>query len=99
MKIVAVKCDNTMIEIDWESRTPLTEYYGADITFVGQISSNIVVIGKKNNSNENVNTFVENHHDMFDTGTRGEILLIGTNDDGSEVDLNIETVIMQLKTI
>ena len=97
MKIVLVKCDNTMAELDWESRTPLTEYYRDDITFVGQISPNIVAIGKRYNSTENVNEFVQKYYNMFEADTRGDILLVGTDDDGSELDLNIETVVEQLQ--
>ena len=99
MKIVTVKCDSTMVELDWDSRVSLNEYYGDEITFVGQISSNIVAIGKKNNSGESENKFVQKYHNMFEEDIRGEILLVGTNDDGSELDLNIENITKQLEIL
>ena len=99
MKIVVVRCDSTMIELDWENRIPLTEYYSDDITFVGQISSKIVAIGKRDNRNEKMNEFVQKYSDMFEEETKGEILLVGTNDDGSELDLNIENVMTQLNIL
>ena len=99
MKIVIVKCDGTMTELDWEPRIPLTEYYGDDITFVGQKSSDIVAVGKKNMMNEKSNTFVERYSDMFEKETRGDILLIGTDVGGNELDLDIEMINKELVNI
>ena len=36
---------------------------------------------------------------MFEEDIRGEILLVGTNDDGSELDLNIENITKQLEIL
>lgn len=79
--------------VQWDHRD-LANRLGGSITFVGAVEScNVVVVGLVDASGFEVNEFAALHPDVFmkeAMPVRGPIVFVGSDDDGEEMDVDID---------
>jgi len=90
--IVALSTNGTIRSFQIEHNL-LATYLNDDIQFCGAIvDCNVVAISAKNQSGDiPINIFSTEHPELFDL-THGEILLVGSDLNGMECDVDVERV-------
>ena len=75
-------------------QSKLREYFNADVQLCGAIDelNAICVSRRKTDDKEEINFFCEKFKSFFDENIRGDILLVGSDENGSACHLNVEKI-------
>lgn len=89
MRAVIIKSDGTSSCVD-VNMNRLHEFMGGDISFMGTINCDIVVVGLS--CSENLDTNVYSFPESCESTICGDVLLVETDDEGNPVDMRYENV-------
>lgn len=87
-KVIELRQDGTFCAV-MISHEKLHVFFGCDITFVGALDEfGVVAVGKSEQTEKDViNPFCQNE-EFFEKNVRGNVLLIGSDEEGVACDIN-----------